>query len=76
MPVHTALSTALSDQEMAAVNGGGLSIAVAPQISVDTSVITALQGNNGVPVALGLLGGSAGIGLTQFTELGLVSVQG
>jgi len=58
------------------VNGGGLSIAVAPQISVDTSVITALQGNNGVPVALGLLGGSAGIGLTQLTELGLVSVQG
>jgi hypothetical protein len=60
--------------EMAAVNGGSLSIAVAPQISVDTSVITALQTNGGASVALGLLGGSASSSLAQLTSLGLVSL--
>jgi hypothetical protein len=66
--------TPLSEMEMAAVNGGSLSIAVAPQISVDTSVITALQTNGGASVALGLLGGSASSSLAQLTSLGLVSL--
>lgn len=70
----------LSPQEMAALCGGGLNInvspaiAVSPSIAVDTSIATALQNNAGASVAVGLLGGSASSAVSQFSQLGLVSI--
>ena len=65
----------LSDTQAECLQGGGLfPINVAPTIVVNTAITSALQGNVGNSIALGVLGGSADSRLAQLNQLGIFTV--
>lgn len=65
----------LSDAQAQCLKGGRFfSITVAPTIVVSNAITTALQGNFGGSIAIGLLGASADSSLAQFSQLSLFSV--
>jgi hypothetical protein len=64
----------ISDDQAELVSGG-FNITVSPTIAVSTAVTTALQGNNGVAIGLGI-GGIGAAGLFQGNGLGLSSYLG
>lgn len=65
----------LSDTQAECLQGGRLfAINVAPTIVVNTAITSALQGNVGHSISLGVLGGSADSSLAQLNQLGIFTV--
>jgi hypothetical protein len=59
----------LNELEAEALTGGFLTINVAPSIRISTILTNVLLLNNAASVAVGVLGGSAGSGVSQLTGL-------
>ena len=65
----------LSDTQAECLQGGHLfAINVAPTIVVSTAITSALQGNVGNSISLGVLGGSAESSLAQLNQLGIFTI--
>ena len=65
----------LTDTQAECLQGGRLfGVNVAPTIVVNTAITSALQGNVGNSIALGLLGGSAGSSLAQLNQIGIITI--
>jgi len=64
----------LNELEAEALTGGFLTINVSPTITISSILTNALQLNNAASIAIGLLGGSAGSGVSLLTGLNLTAL--